>query len=42
MPTTQVRDAGHTQIPSGSLTVVAIGPAEASKIDRLTAELKLL
>ena len=42
LPTTVVRDAGHTQIPSGSLTVVAIGPAEASLIDRLTGELKLL
>lgn len=42
LPTTAVRDAGHTQIPSGSLTVVAIGPAEASLIDQLTGELKLL
>ena len=42
LPTTEVRDAGHTQIPSGSLTVVAIGPAEGSRIDRLTSDLKLL
>lgn len=42
LPTAMVRDAGHTQIPSGSLTVVSIGPAEASRIDRLTGELKLL
>jgi len=42
LPTAAIRDAGHTQIPSGSLTVVAIGPAEASLIDRLTGELKLL
>jgi len=42
LPTAEVRDAGHTQIPSGSLTVVAIGPAEASRIDRLTESLKLL
>ncbi|RPG75066.1 MAG: peptidyl-tRNA hydrolase [Euryarchaeota archaeon TMED141] len=42
LPTATVRDAGHTQIPSGSLTVVAIGPAEASRIDRLTGDLKLL
>jgi PTH2 family peptidyl-tRNA hydrolase len=42
LPTTAVRDAGHTQVPSGSLTVVAIGPAEASLIDQLTGELKLL
>ena len=42
LPTSEVRDAGHTQIPSGSLTVVAIGPAESSRIDRLTADLKLL
>ena len=35
-------DAGHTQIPAGSLTVLALGPDEVDKLDALTGELKLL
>ena len=31
-----VRDAGRTQIPAGSLTVCAIGPAPISIIDTIT------
>ena len=37
-----VRDAGHTQIPKGSLTVLALGPYEESALDELTGHLKLL
>ena len=37
-----VRDAGHTQIPSGSPTVLALGPAGESTLDELTGHLKLL
>ena len=37
-----VRDAGHTQIPSGSPTVLSLGPAEESTLDELTGHLKLL
>jgi len=37
-----VRDAGHTQIPAGSKTVLALGPFESEALDRLTGELKLL
>ena len=37
-----VRDAGRTQIPAGSQTVVAIGPAPKSLIDQVTGHLKLL
>lgn len=40
--TTLVRDAGHTQIPSGSLTVVALGPDTGSKLESITGHLKLL
>tara|TARA_B100001093_G_scaffold516803_1_gene596519 strand:- start:81174 stop:81515 length:342 start_codon:yes stop_codon:yes gene_type:complete len=40
--TTLVHDAGHTQIPSGSLTVVALGPDTSSKLESITGELKLL
>ena len=37
----KIHDAGHTQIPSGSLTVLALGPDEDEKLDTLTGELKL-
>ena len=38
----KTHDAGHTQIPAGSLTVLALGPDEDEKLDALTGELKLL
>lgn len=34
-------DAGRTQIAAGSRTVLAIGPALCSDIDKLTGHLKL-
>ena len=37
-----IRDAGRTQIPSGSITVCALGPASADQIDLVTGNLKLL
>jgi PTH2 family peptidyl-tRNA hydrolase len=37
-----VYDAGRTQIPSGTLTCCAIGPARAERIDAVTAGLGLL
>jgi PTH2 family peptidyl-tRNA hydrolase len=40
--TTLVHDAGHTQIPSGSLTVLALGPETDDLLERITGELKLL
>ena len=40
--TSKIHDAGHTQIPAGSLTVLALGPDEDEKLDDLTGELKLL
>lgn len=40
--TVRVNDAGKTQIPSGSLTVIAFGPAQDEKLDTLTGHLKLL
>ncbi len=42
LPAALIRDAGHTQIPSGSKTVVGIGPCEESELDLVTGELKLL
>ena len=37
-----VRDAGHTQIKAGSMTVVGVGPAFPEEIDPITKHLKLL
>ena len=37
-----VQDAGRTQIPAGSITVLAVGPAPAAIFDGLTGHLKLL
>ena len=40
--TTKTIDAGHTQIPKGSFTVLAIGPAFDEEVDEITGELALL
>eukprot|EP00753_Platysulcus_tardus_P006534 PLAT14290.1.p2 GENE.PLAT14290.1~~PLAT14290.1.p2 ORF type:complete len:170 (+),score=38.10 PLAT14290.1:19-528(+) len=37
-----VVDAGHTQIAAGSTTVLGLGPAPQSLVDRITGDLKLL
>ena len=39
---TKIHDAGHTQIPSGSLTVLALGPDTESALSSITGDLKLL
>lgn len=40
--TSKTIDAGHTQIPKGSFTVLAIGPSYEDDIDEITGELPLL
>ena len=42
LPVSVIRDAGRTQIPAGSRTVIAIGPSSESEIDAITGHLKLL
>ncbi|WP_166244348.1 aminoacyl-tRNA hydrolase [Paenibacillus turpanensis] len=37
-----IRDAGHTEVPSGSLTVVALPPMEKEEAQRIVSGLKLL
>jgi len=37
-----VADAGHTEIPEGTQTVLGIGPAPSNIIDQVTGELPLL
>jgi peptidyl-tRNA hydrolase, PTH2 family len=38
----QVEDRGLTQIPAGTTTCIAIGPAPAEFLDKVTSRLKLL
>lgn len=42
LPVEVIRDAGRTQVPAGTLTCCAIGPAEADLIDGVTETLSLL
>lgn len=37
-----VKDAGHTEIPPGTETVVGIGPGPRSDIDKITGDLPLV
>jgi len=37
-----IEDAGHTEIPSGTKTVLGIGPAPDNLIDQVTRDLPLL
>jgi len=40
--TSLIADAGHTEIPAGTKTVLGIGPAPSNIIDQVTGELPLL
>lgn len=40
--TSVVRDAGQTQVAPGTRTVIAVGPAPKSVLDKITGHLKLL
>lgn len=42
LPAALVRDAGHTQVESGTLTALAVGPAADDEVDAVTGELSLL
>jgi len=37
-----IEDAGHTEIPAGTKTVIGIGPAPSNIIDQVTGDLPLL
>ena len=42
LPHAIIRDAGMTELPPETLTVIGIGPAKAEDIDKVTKDLKLL
>jgi len=37
-----ITDAGHTEIPPGTVTCIGIGPDSSAKIDKVTGELPIL
>lgn len=41
LPVAVIKDAGLTEIPSGTITCIGIGPTSAKEIDKVTGDLKL-
>ena len=42
IPYTMISDAGHTQVPAGSVTVLGIGVDTSEKINTVTGKFKLM
>ena len=41
VPNAVIRDAGHTQLDPGTVTAVAVGPADDDEVDAVTGDLSL-
>jgi len=41
LPHAVVRDAGHTQLDPGTVTALAVGPADDDRVDAVTGDLSL-
>lgn len=42
LPHSMITDAGHTEVPAGTITALGVGPGKDAEIDKITGSLKLL